>query len=263
MVADQRSRAALKFRKLAEKNLAGKVEVQVFPNSQLFGDSRNGSLLLGRRADHCAFAHQVGKYTPKLQITTCPSCSTTSRPWTVSQANPGVRACSPPCQERHHGSGLPAQRHEAAQPATKPLRRGRQGPEVPHQASDVLAQFKAVGGNPQKWPSPVGLWALQTGWSTAPRTLVNIYTEEVLEVQTVHHGATTVCWTTWSSPTPIGGKSLPDDALQLLKAAMVESTVGNERWPSTEGPRKPPEGHRRQPAEVMPLTERSAGLAPR
>ena len=42
VVADvtPKGKAALKFKELVEKNMAGKVEVQVFPNSQLFGDGK-------------------------------------------------------------------------------------------------------------------------------------------------------------------------------------------------------------------------------
>ena len=50
VVADvtPKGQAALKFKELAEKKLAGKVEVQVFPNSQLFGDGKEmEALLLG------------------------------------------------------------------------------------------------------------------------------------------------------------------------------------------------------------------------
>ena len=35
-----KGQAALKFKELAEKYLPGKVQVQVVPNSQLFGDDR-------------------------------------------------------------------------------------------------------------------------------------------------------------------------------------------------------------------------------
>ncbi|MCB2034582.1 MAG: hypothetical protein KDF57_15220, partial [Ottowia sp.] len=42
VVADQtpKGQAAIKFKELAEKKLPGKVQVQVFPNSQLFGDGK-------------------------------------------------------------------------------------------------------------------------------------------------------------------------------------------------------------------------------
>ena len=48
VVADKtpKGQAALKFKELAEKKLPGKVEVQVFPNSQLFGDGKEMEALL-------------------------------------------------------------------------------------------------------------------------------------------------------------------------------------------------------------------------
>ncbi|MEP7058693.1 MAG: C4-dicarboxylate ABC transporter, partial [Caldimonas sp.] len=43
-----KGQAALKFKELAEKKLPGKVQVQVFPSSQLFGDAKElEALLLG------------------------------------------------------------------------------------------------------------------------------------------------------------------------------------------------------------------------
>ncbi|MDP5022373.1 MAG: C4-dicarboxylate ABC transporter, partial [Burkholderiaceae bacterium] len=46
--ATPKGQSALKFKELAEKYLAGKVDVQVFPNSQLFGDGKEmEALLLG------------------------------------------------------------------------------------------------------------------------------------------------------------------------------------------------------------------------
>ncbi len=50
VVADKtpKGQAALKFKELAEKKLPGKVDVQVFPSSQLFGDGKEmEALLLG------------------------------------------------------------------------------------------------------------------------------------------------------------------------------------------------------------------------
>jgi C4-dicarboxylate-binding protein DctP len=43
-----KGQAALKFKELAEKYLPGKVKVEVFPNSQLYGDGKEmEALLLG------------------------------------------------------------------------------------------------------------------------------------------------------------------------------------------------------------------------
>jgi C4-dicarboxylate-binding protein DctP len=46
--ATPKGQGALKFKEVAEKLLPGKVEVQVFPSSQLFGDAKEmDALLLG------------------------------------------------------------------------------------------------------------------------------------------------------------------------------------------------------------------------
>ena len=41
-----KGQGALKFKELAEKRLPGKVEVQVFPSSQLFGDGKEMEALV-------------------------------------------------------------------------------------------------------------------------------------------------------------------------------------------------------------------------
>ncbi|MEO8248926.1 MAG: TRAP transporter substrate-binding protein DctP, partial [Burkholderiales bacterium] len=71
VVADQtpKGQAALKFKELAEKKLPGKVEVQVFPNSQLFGDGKEmEALVLGDVQIIAPSLSKFSKYTPKLQV---------------------------------------------------------------------------------------------------------------------------------------------------------------------------------------------------
>ncbi|NCN72058.1 MAG: C4-dicarboxylate ABC transporter, partial [Betaproteobacteria bacterium] len=71
VVADvtPKGQAALKFKELAEKKLPGKVEVQVFPNSQLFGDGKEmEALLLGDVQIIAPSLAKFGKYTKKVQI---------------------------------------------------------------------------------------------------------------------------------------------------------------------------------------------------
>ncbi|MEO8124259.1 MAG: C4-dicarboxylate ABC transporter, partial [Burkholderiales bacterium] len=71
VVADQtpKGQAAIKFKELAEKALPGKVEVQVFPNSQLFGDGKEmEALLLGDVQVIAPSLAKFGRYTPKLQV---------------------------------------------------------------------------------------------------------------------------------------------------------------------------------------------------
>ncbi|HSO46193.1 MAG TPA: TRAP transporter substrate-binding protein DctP, partial [Rhodoferax sp.] len=71
VVADvtPKGQAALKFKELAEKKLPGKVEIQVFPNSQLFGDGKEmEALLLGDVQILAPSLAKFGKYTKQIQI---------------------------------------------------------------------------------------------------------------------------------------------------------------------------------------------------
>ena len=71
VVADQtpKGQGALKFKELAEKKLAGKVEVQVFPNSQLFGDAKElEALLLGDVQFIAPSLSKFDRYTKKIQV---------------------------------------------------------------------------------------------------------------------------------------------------------------------------------------------------
>ena len=71
VVADvtPKGQAAIKFKELAEKALPGKVEVQVFSNSQLFGDGKEmEALLLGDVQIIAPSLAKFAKYTPKIQI---------------------------------------------------------------------------------------------------------------------------------------------------------------------------------------------------
>ncbi|HET7547394.1 MAG TPA: C4-dicarboxylate ABC transporter, partial [Usitatibacter sp.] len=71
VVADKtpKGQAALKFKELAEKKLPGKVEVQVFPNSQLFGDGKEmEALLLGDVQIIAPSLSKFDRYTKKLQV---------------------------------------------------------------------------------------------------------------------------------------------------------------------------------------------------
>src|SRR3954470_22137480 len=64
-----KGQAALKFKELAEKKLPGKVEVQVFPSSQLFGDGKEmEALLLGDVQIIAPSLSKFDRYTKKLQI---------------------------------------------------------------------------------------------------------------------------------------------------------------------------------------------------
>src|SRR3954453_17293541 len=64
-----KGQAALKFKELAEKKLPGKVQVQVFPNSQLFGDAKEmEALLLGDVQFIAPSLSKFDRYTKKIQV---------------------------------------------------------------------------------------------------------------------------------------------------------------------------------------------------
>ena len=190
VVADQtpKGQAAIKFKELAEKALPGKVQVQVFSNSQLFGDGKEmEALLLGDVQIIAPSLAKFSKYTPKLQVFDLPFLfddieavdrfqdSAKGQELLNSMTSKGIVGLG----YLHNGMKQLS--------ANKPLRTpaDAKGLKFRIQTSDVLEeQFKAVGGNPQKLAFAEVYQALQTGvvdgtenpWS-------NIYTKKFHEVQ--------------------------------------------------------------------------------
>ena len=67
--ATPKGQGALKFKEVAEKLLPGKVQVQVFPSSQLFGDAKEmEALLLGDVQLIAPSLSKFDRYTKKLQV---------------------------------------------------------------------------------------------------------------------------------------------------------------------------------------------------
>ena len=230
VVADQtpKGQAALKFKELAEKALPGKVEVQVFPNSQLFGDGKEmEALLLGDVQIIAPSLAKFAKYTPKLQIYDLPFLFDDIEAVDRFQASPKGQELLKSMESKgivglgylHNGMKQLS--------ANKPLRTpaDAKGLKYRIQTSDVLeAQFKAVGGNPQKLAFAEVYQALQTGvvdgtenpWS-------NIYTKKFHEVQKYimdsNHGVldymviANAAW--WNKLAP--------DVRKALETAMAES----------------------------------------
>lgn len=230
VVADvtPKGQAALKFKELAEKKLAGKVEIQIFPNSQLFGDGKEmEALLLGDVQIIAPSLAKFGKYTPKLQIFDLPflfndiqsvdrfQASKEGQSLLTSMSKKGIMGFG----YLHNGM----KQLSANVPLGLPS--DAKGLKFRIQASDVLeSQFKAVGANPQKISFSEVYQALQTGvvdgtenpWS-------NIYSKKFHEVQKYimesNHGVLDYMvignakW--WAG--------LPPDIQKGLNEAMVES----------------------------------------
>lgn len=236
VVADvtPKGQAALKFKELAEKKLAGKVEVQVFPNSQLFGDGKEmEALLLGDVQIIAPSLAKFGKYTKQLQIFDLPFLFDNIEAVDRFQASAaGQRLLA--SMEKKGITGLGYLHNGMKQlSANKPLNvpGDAAGMKFRIQTSDVLeAQFKAVGANPQKLAFAEVYQALQTGVvDGAENPWSNIYSKKFHEVQKYimesDHGVldymviTNTGW--WNG--------LPADVRAGLKSAMDESIAfGNK-----------------------------------
>ena len=186
--ATPKGQASIKFKELAEKALPGKVQVQVFPNSQLFGDGKEmEALALGDVQIIIPSLAKFGKYTPKLQIFDLPFLFDDLAAVDRFQASKDGQALLK-SMEKKNITGLGYLHNGMKQlSANKALNTpaDAKGLKFRIQSSDVLEeQFKAVGGNPQKLAFAEVYQALQTGvvdgtenpWS-------NIYSKKFHEVQ--------------------------------------------------------------------------------
>lgn len=230
VVADQspKGQAALKFKELAEKKLPGKVVVQVFPNSQLFGDGKEmEALLLGDVQIIAPSLAKFGKYTKTLQVFDLPFLFEDIHAVDRFQDGPkGQELLNSMNAKGIKGLGY---LHNGMKQlsANKPLRTpaDAKGLKFRIQSSDVLeAQFKAVGANPQKLAFAEVYQALQSGvvdgtenpWS-------NTYTKKFHEVQKYimesDHGVLDYMVITNSG----WWDGLPADIRKALNEAMVES----------------------------------------
>ncbi len=236
VVADvtPKGQAALKFKELAEKKLPGKVTVQVFPNSQLFGDGKEmEALVLGDVQIIAPSLAKFGKYTKKLQIFDLPFLFNDIEAVGRFQASAEGQALLS-SMDKKGIKGLGYLHNGMKQlSANKPLGApsDAKGLKFRIQASDVLeAQFKAVGANPQKIAFSEVYQALQTGVVDGQEnTWSNIYSKKFHEVQTYitesNHGV--VDYMVISNAKWWDG--LPADVRKGLNEAMQESIAhGNK-----------------------------------
>lgn len=230
VVADvtPKGQAALKFKELAEKALPGKVEVQVFPNSQLFGDGKEmEALLLGDVQIIAPSLAKFGKYTKKLQIFDLPFLFDDIDAVDRFQDSPaGQRLLNSMSSKGIMGLGY---LHNGMKQlsANKPLYlpSDAEGLKFRIQSSDVLeAQFEAVDANPQKISFAEVYQSLQSGVvDGAENPWSNIYSKRFHEVQShimeSNHGVLdymVITNTKW-------WMGLPSDVRRALNQAMVES----------------------------------------
>jgi C4-dicarboxylate-binding protein DctP len=218
------------FKKLAEERLPGKVKVEVYPNSSLFGDGKEmEALLLG---DVQLLAPSLAKFEPyakPIQIFDLPflfdDMDAVDR-FQASEAGKGLLKS----MESKNITGL-AYWHNGLKvlSANKELREPKdaRGLKFRVQASNVLEeQFKAVRANPRKMSFAEVYQGLQTGVvNGTENTWSNYFSQKVHEVQPYftesNHGLIDYMVITntkfWNS--------LPDDVRPELEKIMAEVTV--------------------------------------
>jgi C4-dicarboxylate-binding protein DctP len=232
VVADNtpKGQGALMFKKLAEERLPGKVVVEVYPNSSLFGDGKEmEALLIG---DVHMLAPSLAKfehYAKAIQIYDLPFLFDDLAAADRFQSSPqGVALLS--SMEDKNITGLAYWHNGTKQmSANKPLREPKdaRGLKFRVQASQVLEeQFKAVRANPRKMSFAEVYQGLQTGVvNGTENTWSNYESQKVHEVQKYitesDHGlidymviSNTEFW-----------RGLPEDVRSELQQIMTEITV--------------------------------------
>ncbi|MFO2465600.1 C4-dicarboxylate TRAP substrate-binding protein DctP [Pseudomonas sp. 15FMM2] len=190
VVAEQtpKGQGALLFKKLVEERLPGKVKVDVYPNSSLFGDGKEmEALLLG---DVQMIAPSLAKfehYTKTVQLFDLPFLFDDITAVDRFQLSPQGQGLLKSMEDKNI-TGLAYWHNGMKQlSANKELRlpKDARGLKFRVQASAVLEeQFKAVNANPRKMSFAEVYQGLQTGVvNGAENPYSNIYSQKMHEVQ--------------------------------------------------------------------------------
>lgn len=183
-----KGQGALLFKKLAEERLAGKVQVEVYPNSSLFGDGKEmEALLLG---DVQIIAPSLAKfehYSKGVQVFDLPFLFNDIHAVDRFQASPAGQSLLASMQDKgilglsywHNGMKQLSANKALYEP------KDARGLKFRVQASAVLEeQFKAVRANPRKMSFSEVYQGLQTGVvNGAENPYSNIYSQKMHEVQ--------------------------------------------------------------------------------
>ncbi|MGX7741805.1 TRAP transporter substrate-binding protein [Rhodopseudomonas parapalustris] len=227
-----KGQAALKFKELAEKYTNGKVKVEVYPNSQLFGDAKEmEAVALGDVQFIAPSLSKFDKFTKKIQLFDLPflfnDIDAVDR---FQEGKAGQDLLK--SMEAKNFLGLAYWHNGMKQiSANKPLLlpEDAKGLKFRIQASDILAaQFQQLGAVPQKLAFSEVYQALQVGTVDGQEnTWSNIFSQKFYEVQKditeSNHGVIdymVVVNAKWWN-------GLPKDIQGELKKAMDEATKVN------------------------------------
>ncbi|KXJ53224.1 TRAP transporter substrate-binding protein [Neptuniibacter pectenicola] len=179
---------AIKFKELVDERLAGKVEVKVFPNSQLFGDNKVlEAMLLGDVQMAAPSLSKFQKYTKTLQIFDLPFLFKDMAAVEKFQNGPEGQKLLNALQKKglvglgylHNGMKQLSSSNPLKVPGDA------SGKKFRIMTSDVLqAQFEAVDAVPLKKPFSEVFTLLQTkAIDGQENTWSNIYSKKFFEVQ--------------------------------------------------------------------------------
>lgn len=186
--ATPKGQAALKFKEEAEKLLPGKVKVEVYPNSQLFGDGKEmEALALGDVQFIAPSLSKFDKFTKQLQVFDLPFLFDDMKAVDKFQDGPVGKQLLTSMEKKGY-LGVAYWHNGMKQiSANKPLiaPEDAKGLKFRVQASDVLAaQFQQLGANPQKLAFSEVYQALQLGTVDGQEnTWSNAYSQKFHEVQ--------------------------------------------------------------------------------
>ncbi|MDD1781316.1 TRAP transporter substrate-binding protein [Enterovibrio sp. ZSDZ35] len=225
---------ALKFRDLVAERIGDKYVVEVYPNSQLFGDGKEmEALLLGDVQFIAPSLSKFSKYTKQLQIYDLPFLFKDMEAVDRFQRSEAGQALL----ESVKGKGLIGlgYLHNGLKQlsANDPLRvpSDADGKKFRIMSSDVLAaQFEAVDAVPLKKPFSEVFTLLQTrAIDGQENTWSNIYSKKFFEVQPYitesNHGVLDYMVTTSTE----FWMQLPDEDRQVLAKALEEAVAyGNQ-----------------------------------
>ncbi len=225
---------AIKFKELVDQRLGGKVVVEVFPNSQLFGDNKVlEAMILGDVQLAAPSLSKFQKYTQSLQIFDLPFLFRDMAAVEKFQQGPvGQKMLMSMKKKGLIGLGY---LHNGMKQlsASDPLRvpADAKGKKFRIMTSDVLAaQFEAVDAMPLKKPFSEVFTLLQTkAIDGQENTWSNIYSKKFFEVQPYitesNHGVLDYLVIT-SAEFWLG---LPDDTRTAVKTALDEAIAfGNK-----------------------------------
>ncbi len=229
-----KGRMALKFEELVEQRLPGKVDVKVYPNSQLFSDGKVlEAMLLGDVQLAAPSLSKFQKYTKQLQIYDLPflfeDIASVDR---FQRSEAGQNLLKSVEKKGLVGMGYlhnGMKQLSAYFPVKVPA--DAKGKKFRIQTSDILAaQFEAVGAVPLKKPFSEVFTLLQTrAIDGAENPWSNIYSKKFFEVQPyiteTNHGVLDYMVVTSKEFLT----SLPADIRPVIEQSLKEAIVhGNQ-----------------------------------